>query len=71
MPLDPEFIATHVLVPGDNVLRRVLVDDGVDLLHFEALQIEQADAFAIGDDMVEIKLGWVQVRFGGHGQSSQ
>src|SRR5262249_36181960 len=33
---DPEFVSTHILVAGEDVLDRVNMHDGVELFHFEA-----------------------------------
>src|SRR5207249_738499 len=65
----PELVGGHVLVAGDDVLRRIDVDDGGELFHLEALRVDAADGVLVGDDAAEVEAGRVQVQGGWHGKS--
>src|SRR5262249_12949293 len=66
VPAHPELVRTHVLVAGDDVVDRVLVDDGVELLHLEALRIDLAYGLLIRDHAAQVQLHRVVVHFGRH-----
>ncbi len=65
----PEFVLGQILVADDQIRIGVDMDDGRELLHFEALRVEASDLFLIGKDRVQVELagrddgdGWHDAR---------
>lgn len=58
--------ARHVLVTNQQVLRRIDVDDGIEVLHLVALRVDPADLLLVGDDLVEVQLPHFKNRLGRH-----
>src|SRR5438132_4611078 len=69
VPAHPELIHTNIPVAGDDTVNGIQVDDRRQLLHLEALGIDFADRFLIGQYVSQIQPRRIEMQFGWHGNS--
>jgi hypothetical protein len=67
MTPDPKLVDVNVFVPGNDVLGRINMDNGGQLLHFEALGIDLADAVKVHDNFIQVNAGRVYKKIARHG----
>jgi molybdopterin-biosynthesis enzyme MoeA-like protein len=67
MTPNPEFVGADILVSGNEVLSGVNENDGRQLLHFEALGIDLADAVKVHDNFIQVNAGRVYKKIARHG----
>src|SRR5262249_19507302 len=68
---NPELVAAHIFVANHQMVRKVLINDGVQLFHLEALGINGPDRLLIIDDPSHVNRAEIDEWFTGHGVSRQ